>query len=428
MGILVRLIGSGIGLASEAYQARKESKVAHSPRPLPAVAGPSNIPISNLTDDAPPQYAKVSDERAEALIATGQAIPIDERKQIVSDDESSDSEDEPDYSLEDDEQDWPLDTADPPSYSEAVQDGIAQHVNDVNLPPPSASTVINLACPVIGPSHRASSKDREFIRTYAPSLAAYGIGQAMFLNFLENFRQEARAPTAFTAHFIEVGMAGLAPSVIAMAVAMATQGRPESGEEVRIRHRADAFLYKMNKELFMPRGLYAMMIKYQSQNSASSRTTVRPEMSNPSGEITEFGARDQLTIMGSNMSDLRLPASTTKGESNIPTIALADPPALLSDGAIPIRGMTQRNIERCARKDDKRARKEEKWARKAEKRTYRDEKRIARGKEPRGPRRRQQKWWIEGERKTLKEDVLYLAIVNMPSPAKMEEARQAFAQ
>lgn len=552
MGKLVKLIGMGIGLASEAYQARKETKATRSQQPSPAViAGPSNAPRSNPMDDPPPQYAEVSDERAEELIARGQAVPVDEKKQSFDDDgfsdsESSDMEDESDYSLEDDEQDWALDeAADPPAYDEVVQGGVSRtSSNDYSLPP-SAPTGFKLPYPVIIPQRRPGSKNRGFVRAYAPDLAACDIDQATFLHFLKAFHKESQASPVFTALYIAGGIAGLVPSVIAMAVSIATQVAAGAAKEVQGRHRANVFLDRMNKELFVPRGLYAMMIKQKPESSSGSSSlpfiSVKPGTVDLSKEITNFLTKDDLTTMKHNMRNLRLTAGTTRGEENMPTICaplifpgvdaasaslaekgetlppvnedqpgigskwkssqkfVADymdrraqasylaanpdstiakqipadgrpkfrsrfsdpnhpassghPLALLSGGLIPAKGFKQRNMEKRAGRDEKRhdkradrdERRQEKRAGRDENRTYRDEKRTYRDENRedkranrderradrdvrRTTRRREKGGLVGGVKKVLKEDVLYLTIVNLPSPAELEEARRALAQ
>ena len=115
MGPLVRLIGSGIGLASEALSARKENKQrARSPGPSAQASGSG--------DRAPPAYdsldlnptndvvVEVADEHeAKQLIDQGKAVPCTPHE--VNDDG-------PD-GADDDEALWELDEAtdpDPPAY------------------------------------------------------------------------------------------------------------------------------------------------------------------------------------------------------------------------------------------------------------------------------------------------------------------------
>ncbi|GAB7353682.1 hypothetical protein MBLNU459_g4088t1 [Dothideomycetes sp. NU459] len=518
MGKLVRLIGVGIGLASEAYQASKEPKPAvRSPQHPSAVVGSSNAPRSNPIDDLPPQYAEVTDERAERLIAQGQAVPVDEKKQSfeAEDDSSSevddDDDDDSEYSLEDNEQDWALDeAADPPAYSEVVA-GMAPSGSNVRFPPPPPPpTGVKLPHPVILPQRRPGSKNRGFVRAYAPDLAACGLDQATFLDFLETLHAEIQASPVLTALCI----AGMTPTVIAMAVSTAMQEAAGATSGSQRRYRANAYLDKVNNELFAPRGLYAMMVKYKVQTS-TSRTTIRAESIDLSKEAMRSGDQESTSSMSSDMRGLRLAAGTSRDEENSPTICAplifpgvdaelaasassapgpgdeqgftgkwkssqrfvaeymdrraqaiymannsdttlthqispdkkpqfrsrfsdpnhpassGHPIALLSGGLIPVKGKAQRRMEKRARKETRRAYKgawkEAKRAYKDERRANRDERRIARGLDPKGPRRQKRRDLVVGARKVLKADVLYLTVVNLPSLAEMGEARQVLA-
>ena len=197
MSRLVKLVGSGIGLAAEAYHARK------SPSPSIAVspaAGPSrDAPVYSdgpVYSDAPPQYAELPTDQADELIARGQAVPAEKEKARMDDGSDISDSDE-----EDDEEAWELDEAaeeaDPPSYAETTQ----QETNDElaralgRLPPPNPSQ--RLPCPVVIPQRRPKNKARGFVRAYAPVLGDCGIDQATFLTFLKSFHQSSKVNLVF---------------------------------------------------------------------------------------------------------------------------------------------------------------------------------------------------------------------------------------
>ena len=181
MGKLVKLIGSGIGLAAEAIAARR------SPSPS------GGLSSRRTAEDAPPRYVDLPDERADQLIANGQAIPAD-RKNGHSEDEGSDS----DYSQVD-EADWELDEAGedydgPENASRERQAGVSELVHSFvdQHPPPYAATRGRLPCPVIIPQRRPKDKSRGFVRAYAPVLLDCGIDQATFLDFLKSFHKASQ--------------------------------------------------------------------------------------------------------------------------------------------------------------------------------------------------------------------------------------------
>ena len=102
MGILVRLIGSGVGLAAEAIAAKKGRSRSKSPGadlspqgsasssrdigPSSSTNGNEDQETSKAPDDfeePPPAYeqvVEVPEERAQELIANGKALPLHDEK------------------------------------------------------------------------------------------------------------------------------------------------------------------------------------------------------------------------------------------------------------------------------------------------------------------------------------------------------------
>ena len=180
MGKLVKLIGSGIGLAAEAIAVRRS--------PSPPGASSSRRTV----EDPPPQYVDLPDERANELIEKGQAVPAD-HKNGHSEDEGSDSDSEAD------EADWQLDEAaegydDPENVSGDRQAGVGEIVQNFvkEHPPPYSSLRGRLPCVVIIPQRRPKDKSRGFVRAYAPVLLDCGIDQHTFLDFLKAFHKASQ--------------------------------------------------------------------------------------------------------------------------------------------------------------------------------------------------------------------------------------------
>lgn len=139
MGIIVKLLGGSLGMASEAihdYRGRSRSHSGRSPSPNSAVPT-SSRPGPALDSDAPPEYVEVADEAAaEELVRRGQAEQIvgttaDDKKGrdakaveagYGDEDDSSSSEDDSDVVEFDDEAAWELDDmaerVAPPSYAD----------------------------------------------------------------------------------------------------------------------------------------------------------------------------------------------------------------------------------------------------------------------------------------------------------------------
>jgi len=214
MSQIVKLVGAGIGLASEVYKAKKSTRNAESSR---------NSQSQSIPDDQPPQYAEVDEAQANELIARGQAIPIDPREAgMVKHEYGSASE-------ENDEEIWALDDAaspgperessDPPKESKKIADVFLRR----HPPPARQISSGQLPCPVIIPQRRPKDKKRGFVRAYAPVLANCDIDQDTFLEFLKSFQQASKADPWLNAVNAAAMIAGLVPSVTAMAVSTAVQ-------------------------------------------------------------------------------------------------------------------------------------------------------------------------------------------------------------
>lgn len=215
MGPLVKLIGSGIGLASEALSARKENK-QRSRSPVPSGPSDSSGLASDSGNRAPPAYDSLdpssanyglvevaNDHEARQFIDQGKAVPADTSHEINDDDPEG---------ADDDEAYWELDEAtdvDPPAYDytpsvrgeiddaepesgeakpdvhKLVQKFITSH------PAPTHGTG-RLPCAVIIPQRRPRTKSRGFVRAYAPVLADCGIDQGTFLEFLKTFHKASQ--------------------------------------------------------------------------------------------------------------------------------------------------------------------------------------------------------------------------------------------
>jgi hypothetical protein len=236
MGILVRLIGSGIGLASEALHNRKvakaEQKAIEHRGTSDAGEGSSAGATRDLSHDAPPQYVEVSEEHARELIAGGQAVSADTKYpdekagyKLHGEDEDDDASSE-----EGDEEAWQLDEASRDLVeTPSEEQNSPQDLNNLmdafmrNHPPPAYMPRAQLPCPVILPQRRPRDKKRGFVRAYAPVLEDCGIDQATFLEFLKTFQESCKADKWLQVVNLSAGIVGLVPGPITMGVSMAVQ-------------------------------------------------------------------------------------------------------------------------------------------------------------------------------------------------------------
>lgn len=221
MGPIVKLLGTGLGLASEAiHHHREKRRAGRSPSPNPAAASSSAspAPVASHPDDAPPEYVEVANEEvADELVRSGKAervkgYPKEKEKSKTDDDDGDDSDASTD--LDDDEAAWELDEmgreVGPPAYeeseaamaeaqalpeSEKVKKEEALVKELVQMAGPAPVPPQKLPCPVIIPQRRPRAKDRGFVRAYAPVLHDCGVSQEVFLKFLKSWHQASKVRT-----------------------------------------------------------------------------------------------------------------------------------------------------------------------------------------------------------------------------------------
>ncbi|OBT64193.1 hypothetical protein VE03_06871 [Pseudogymnoascus sp. 23342-1-I1] len=131
------------------------------------------------------------------------------------------------------------------------------------------STEGGLSYPVVIPQRRPENKSRGWSRAYAPALEGCGIDQETFLSFIESFNRESQSSPyldAVNVAALGVGFApGIAPIVISTALPIAIQYAKQS----QTNHKTETYLDRMNEELFVPHGLFAMVMTYKPEQSSA---------------------------------------------------------------------------------------------------------------------------------------------------------------
>lgn len=332
---LVKGIGSGIGLASEAIADHKDKKAAKergvSPHPageIEAGEGSRAIPVA-----APQGDEKGVDQDTKALVGKGE--------------DDSDSSSVSSSDLDNDQAEWALDEAaeeleqPPPSYSEASATSPATAEEIANtflarhkLTPTSAASqkFQPLPCPVILPQRRPKDKTRGFVRAYAPLLGSCsGIDQQTFLDFINDLDRASKASPVFDVINLACFAVGLVPNPIAMAVSISVQIASRTAQEVQSRSRRNAYLDQINESLFKPRGLYCLIMTFKPDNPHDPVLGMDVTMS---GNIS---STDQALVKATSISDselrqklkaLRLTSGVSKGEISLPESAPLIYPAL----------------------------------------------------------------------------------------------------
>ena len=254
-GGLIGILGTGIGMGAEMNERRKQKTAlsrenSEQNTTEQSTAGPSSQQqrgalTPSSTSDLPPAYDDVvpagAGQPSRSLASGGP--PMDDKKASLAQyDDEDDQADAPYYDdglitfEEDDERVWDLDEAiarerggESPDEDETDQprgreEDLVREVLDTHRTTLAAAKEIGfetspLPVPVILPQRRPRKKERGFVHAYAPLLGeCAGISQATFLLFLKNFQKSSRASPIFPIIFVAAAIAGMAPSVIAMAV------------------------------------------------------------------------------------------------------------------------------------------------------------------------------------------------------------------
>lgn len=245
MGIIVKLIGSGVGLVSETIHHHRNKSLSNLPQASSnGESSRAAAQSDHQYNDAPPQYVELSAEDAERMMARGQAVPVNEKEKHELEkeyehDDSSDTESE-----EGDEEAWVLDEAADRSGPVTPSEESTQDANELvdvfvrDHPPPAYSAEKpKLPCPVILPQRRPRDKKRGFVRAYAPVLEDCGIDQASFLDFLKTFYHASKSSPWLQVINAAAGIVGFVPGPITMGVSIATQFAVGVAMELQSRSR-----------------------------------------------------------------------------------------------------------------------------------------------------------------------------------------------
>lgn len=282
MGRVVTLIGSGIGLASEALAHRKQTKAKATNASSTSAAHETRSGVPTLIQpSATTQYAsqqadtvKLSDEKAAELVSTGQAVPVG----YSENDEPTDAP--PSYDeVVNDEEDWALDEAGDkghggrsPALAESQAFGnekpdvrkiLGKFLERHAVIHGQNQNVGRLPCTVIIPQRRPRTKSRGFVKAYAPVLEHCGINQATWMDFLGTFHEASQASPVFSGILIAGHFVGFVPSPSAMVASMLMQAGATIALGLHSRSRTNTFLDEINEHFFRPLGLFVLLIKYK---------------------------------------------------------------------------------------------------------------------------------------------------------------------
>lgn len=286
-GPLAKLVGGSIGLAQEYKHDREERKKA-AEGPASGTSGASTAAPEGLN-------SHLSDEESDD---EEWALNLDQAQQEIAPEEAGQNESE--------------------DVDQIINKFVAKHA-----PPPHSNQRQdgNLALPVILPQRRPESRHRGFVRAYAPILQDCNIDQETWLEFLDGFEKSIKQNPWFHVANVAVWVAGKVEmviagvSVIAIAVTLAIHLSVEGGRRTYIHYKQNKYLDRMNAEFFKPRGLYCLVVKYKPSSNEPVETidinrNVTEAVASRDGE--DWSKWKNLTSSSS---------STTKHEEEIPEAA-----------------------------------------------------------------------------------------------------------
>jgi hypothetical protein len=231
VGMLVRGIAAGIGLASESYQHHKEKK---------ASKGQSGSEDENSA--TPTQEERESEFQQQAHL-----------------------------SQQMDEAVWNLDEAQDPVSAQQGRPAAATESEVVGLADtflvaharPQHYSPGHLALPVVITQRRPESRTKGFVRAYSPLLDDVGIDQATFLDFLANLNASL-APSPWIQAINLAAFAGQhIPEPFTIMISIAVKKVADAASELHSRSKTNRFLDRVNADFFAPRGLVALIMTWK---------------------------------------------------------------------------------------------------------------------------------------------------------------------
>ncbi|KAL8671374.1 MAG: hypothetical protein Q9168_004122 [Polycauliona sp. 1 TL-2023] len=275
MGKVVKLLVTPIGLVGEALQSRKDKRSPSDPNKHASASVPRTIDekdpgsSESQTKGEDAIYVHVPSEVAGELIASGQAEPTDAEKPTheLLPEQAEDDNESPDAV------DWALDEAAAEIEEEKVTDDDSGKAVTPTTSKPATSK--QLPFPIVIPQRRPNTKSRGFIRAYPPILESKDISSDLFLGFLKEFHTAAQASPIFNVVMIATAIAGAYPDPLVGLGVQAVQVAAGIGQEVQERYRINRFLSEANRDIFKPRGLYAMVIMSQPGEGTQPEVATR---------------------------------------------------------------------------------------------------------------------------------------------------------
>ncbi|KAF2152148.1 hypothetical protein K461DRAFT_294985 [Myriangium duriaei CBS 260.36] len=240
---LARAVGSAVGLAQESYAHNKAKKAAAAERKdddqLKVDQSRANVHDSNAPSDSENDIEYDSDAWAQD---GAQGHLVEQRGSMNTTDKAAEFN---------------------------IDQFIRRHT------PPKVTDSHGLIAPVMIPQRRPGSSLRGFVRAYAPPLAACDVERDAWLEFMTGFHQSIKGQRNFNIANLAFALSVLTytvsfgPSVVVHFSALAVHSSIEAARRMYINNERLAYLDEMNERYFKPRGLFVLMMKFDSSRNGN---------------------------------------------------------------------------------------------------------------------------------------------------------------
>ncbi|KAF5867918.1 uncharacterized protein Bfra_007114oa [Botrytis fragariae] len=365
MGKLAGLISSGIGLAMEAktsYQSPSPKSHTKDANRGSSYTAPSQMPLRTL----PKANQHSNDEDAYQDL---QAYA--DYQNNLSDRISADIERDENYRK--------YLTANP--RAQPMRNTYEQDVSFYSheLPDQRIQAARGLSCPIILPQRRPEAQSRGIIRAYSLELAGCGIDQDTFLDFIDDFNEAHKASPYLDAVNVAAQGVGFAPGISPMIVSMVVPIAVRAAKGYQTQRQSSSFLDRANTNLFVPHGLFAMVLTFQPDQTRNPHGVAREVQLPPSASLIypEDERRAQQTglkKMGHFIADYGDRRAQARYAHNNPESSLASPlPTFNSRWADPNHPANSGGLKSLLTgiPDDRKSRREDKKDRKRDRRDRR---------------------------------------------------------
>ncbi|OGE50122.1 hypothetical protein PENARI_c018G00030 [Penicillium arizonense] len=122
-----------------------------------------------------------------------------------------------------------------------------------------------LTCPVVISHCRPSTKTPTFERAYAPILANSGIRQDVFLRFLGDFDQANMDSQWLNVVSVAADISHRVPEIASFVTGLLLEVAAGAAREMQTSCPANDFLDWANHEVFIPNGLYAVVLQFKDE-------------------------------------------------------------------------------------------------------------------------------------------------------------------